>query len=471
MLIILRNNLWAFVKDSRPIDDRIIYDTLSIKVEGARFSPAYKQGRWDGYERLYSLSGRYFPSGLISTVEKELIRKGIPFKVKEARKAPKAQIKSLAVVAPYLREDQKEAAQTAIAQTGGIIQAATGSGKTLLAVAITRALDLPTLFLVNQADLMHQAANQYLARGGTTVGKIGEGLWEPHPEFTVATIQTLHRRLSSEKVQNFLAGIQVLFVDECHGVAAKSSYKVAMSTKNTYYRFGLSGTPLDRTDGRNLRVVAALGPVIYKLSSGEAISQNLLSKAEINFIEPSYIGYDLSLTGSYFRVYKHGIEFCEERNKLITHICNVANKPALVFCNTVRHACAVRDGLQEVGLRTELVWGAWGGEARLEALQKLGKGILEVVVSSPVFDSGIDLPELQSVIIAAGGKSPIKLLQRIGRGMRKTSTKSTFEVWDIFDSAHRYLANHTWDRIRVLKREGFTVNRIKEEDIEKKKEK
>src|SRR3990167_8611612 len=101
IVIILRNNLWAFVKDSRPIDDRIIYDTLSIKVEGARFSPAYKQGRWDGYERLYSLSGRYFPSGLISTVEKELIRKGIPFKVKEARKAPKAQIKSLAVVAPY----------------------------------------------------------------------------------------------------------------------------------------------------------------------------------------------------------------------------------------------------------------------------------------------------------------------------------------------------------------------------------
>jgi hypothetical protein len=112
-----------------------------------------------------------------------------------------------------------------------------------------------------------------------------------------------------------------------------------------------------------------------------------------------------------------------------------AEKPCLVFVQHLKHGRELTKAVEAAGVGARFAWGQKSTAQRRELLDQLDRGYFEVLVCNVVFQEGIDLPSLRSVVIAAGGASKIATIQRIGRGMRADARtgKTAFEVWDVFD--------------------------------------
>lgn len=110
-----------------------------------------------------------------------------------------------------------------------------------------------------------------------------------------------------------------------------------------------------------------------------------------------------------------------------------------------------------VGLRAGYVHGAHTTEQREAAIEQLVAGRLEVLVCSVIFQEGVDVPALRSVVIAAGGQSTIAAIQRVGRGLRKSEGKTSCVVWEVLDRGQRWLEAHARARRLAYQAEGYEV--------------
>ena len=122
-----------------------------------------------------------------------------------------------------------------------------------------------------------------------------------------------------------------------------------------------------------------------------------------------------------------------------------------------KHGQSLKSMLAVKGLTCDFVNGKHQVADRTKFVDSLTEGTADILIASKVFQEGIDIPKLETVVIASGGKSVIAILQKIGRGMRVTATKNTFEVHDIRDVGNKWLENHAKSRIKSYEREGHTV--------------
>ena len=324
-------------------------------------------------------------------------------------------------------------------------------------------------------------------------GRVGDGKWDEQ-EFTVCTFQTLAKALRKKrgKIQNPAAYAKAkallnraigVLVDECHTLPAASFWGVLMAAENAYYRIGVSGTPLARGDKRSVFAVAALGPVQYRIKPGVLVDEGVLAKARIRMVPCEQFLNDpicqrchgtgdsgmgpssCSLcegkgtrTPRWQQVEKALIIKSKVRNALfVKYVAQHADFPNLSFVNSIEHGKILQEMFGLYGLRSSFVWGKHGTEQRDEALRKLVDGELDVLVASKVFQEGIDAPPIRSIGIASGGKSSIAALQKIGRGMRVTDDKDAFDVFDMYDSGHKWLVRHRNGRIKAFTSEGYEV--------------
>lgn len=266
--------------------------------------------------------------------------------------------------------------------------------------------------------------------------------------------------LSVEGTNTFVA--DGLVVHNCHTLPSDSFWSVAMATP-AHYRFGLSGTPLARGDKRSVLAVGALGPVVYRIKPDVLIQAGVLAKPKIRLVQV----VQRSDRPTWQGVYGESVVRSVARNKAVVDCAKRAEKPCLVFVKEITHGKLVKKALEQSGLNAEFVYGQDDTSERREAIKRLVRGDSDVLVCSVVFQEGIDIPQLRSVVIASGGKSVIAALQRIGRGMRKSTGKDEFEVHDIADkgcgcgsrghAGCRWLEKHTKARVKAYAGEGFEV--------------
>ena len=91
---------------------------------------------------------------------------------------------------------------------------------------------------------------------------------------------------------------------------------------------------------------------------------------------------------------------------------------------------------------------------------------IPVLVASPIMDEGIDISGIHTVVIAAGGKSPSRLLQRVGRGMRTEDGKDKVEIIDFWDTGVKLLQGHSQERKATYEEQGYKVSVVMPEDLE-----
>ena len=440
------------------LEEDWLREYLSFPDAEARFKPGS-----DGKIHLFQDLGASFPSGFLGPVQKAAADAGKVVELIDKRRRPCERDPEADI--GWLFDYQREAVERVIFKGRGIVQIPTGGGKTEVAVALARALPTEWLFLVHRTSLGEQAAARFEMRNAEhgvdlgPAGVIGEGKWTEGPRFTAATFQTIAAAVKNRdpRALSLLGRVGGLVVDECHVLPASSFYDVA-SACDAYFRVGLSGTPLDRSDRKSIYAIAALGPVVHKMKTELLIERGVLAKAKIRMLTVSQAPNAVTWAG----VYSEAIVRSEKRNRKILQIAKRAAKPSLLFVKDVKHGHKLAQMLTCNGVPADFVYGKHSTDYRKARVNALKRGALDVLVCSVIFQEGVDVPELRSVINASGSKSVIATLQRLGRGMRLDRAPDgtvreggdVFEMWDLFDVGNGWLERHAKARRQAYVQEG-----------------
>jgi superfamily II DNA or RNA helicase len=451
-----------------------IYDALAYKVKGSEHAARYaskKWGRhyeWDGIKSFFDKKNKYFLTGLLGVVVKALRDKGIPVEVVDGRQRPlpSPYASDFSLKGIELRDYQERVIDDFLGAKRGVARLATGAGKTEIAIALTKHLGLPTLFLTHRINLLTQTARRYVARCPELknhIGVLGGGLNEPK-RVTIATVQTLFAMIKKhpKPMAEFLSQFQFLVVDEAHRSGAKQFYVPASLCRNAYYRLALTATPFMGGDAESdMYLMGITADVISRVSNGELIERGILAKPLFKFFtvtEP-----DLSRFHDWRDVYERGIMFNASRNMLVasqTKKLTDMGKKTLVIVRECAHGELLTGLIKEQGVRTLYCDGRHSGSEREGALDALRKDRIDCIVATNIFDEGIDVHDINAIVLAAGTKSAPALFQRTGRAIRKKSEAvgNYAIIIDFIDDTHRILRDHSTLRYEMVKNEpGFTI--------------
>ena len=244
-----------------------------------------------------------------------------------------------------------------------------------------------------------------------------------------------------------------MFVDECHHAGSETWYDVCTACPANY-RYGLSGTPMDRTDGANLRLLAAIGPIIVDIPNKFLVERGISAKTYIIFSKITAPMLPKKLV--YASAYKQGV--VENPNALIkiidwTKAFQEAGLSTLILCEQIEHGKAIDKALwtatDGVFIPHLFIHGEEDTAVRVNALKDFGERRLPVLIASTILDEGVDVPTIDALILAGSRKSRIKTMQRLGRGLRGNKLIAV----EFANFTHDLLLKHSLTRWEDYKKE------------------
>jgi len=445
--------LTYLLKADSPKEEGWIASALTYTVPNFWFMKSFKRGVWDGRFSFYNKWSKSFPTGLLDVLPESLKPYLI---ITDGRKKPECLVCEPEAAGIELRDYQIESVRRAIEKENCIITAPTNAGKTECGAAIIHSLSgLKTLWVTHRGALSSQTRERLENRLGESVGLIQGNEFDPNVRVNVGMVQTLCTRLKSEKrYKEYLHSVDVMILDECHHTSSKTWQSIAKNC-TAYYRIGLSATPLLREEISNLWLIGLTGSEIKTVSNKELIQRGISAAPRIIRIRNVV---RIRIQGLYRRSYEIGIEENEDRNKTIAGLARLHKEQGdttLVLVNTIKHGQAI---LVKSPEGTVFLTGNDPAEYRDSVLHGLRSGEVKTVIATPIFDEGVDAPQIGVLILAGAGKSHLLLLQRLGRGMRKkTSGKNEVLVYDFEDRGDKYLEGHSLYRLKLYRDEGFKV--------------
>ncbi len=445
---IIIQDISSYIKDVQKVPHAlaIVREVCRARPAGYQFTPKYKKGMWDGYISLMQ-SMTKFPTGLLHLVAKRLMAEGFKLSYKiesQYLTYDKAIIQKDMLNGIELRDNQIDAIKTLLEKRRGIAKMATNAGKTEVMAGIIKALGVPkTMVIVNSKDLLYQTATRFQTRLGIEIGMIGDGLWEPKT-VTVAMVQTLYSRLKEPWLGN-----TVVMLDECHHTSSDRTLDVVNKISGGY-RFGFSGTPIKYDLLSDMKLVSVTGRILVDVTNNELIEKGYSAKPIVHIRTITNDADDL-YEAKYQVAYKEMIVDNSYRNTCIADIAKESKGIVLVLVNQVHQGNKLLDLIQDA----VFVNGSDDTRYRKDILEIMRVAKHGIFIASPIFDEGVDVPSIDTVILAGGGKSHIKLLQRIGRGLRKKENGNVLHIYDFIDDTNKYLLSHSEARIDVYVQEGF----------------
>lgn len=430
-------------------------------------SDSYAQGQT---EESLLVSGRMFPAGLAARVARAARESGHTVEV--VHREPTLRPHTTMPI-DRLWPHQAEAWRRSLEARRGIVQHATGAGKGTLIVYTAEAIlqgevPGPVLVIVTSRKLLTEMRGRFMAEMDRRVSLLGAGFHDnPHrATVLVTTVPSIltHKNFPYERWKAVLP-------DEIHGGAAEGYRTVLHRLTNAEFRVGYSATPKSRHDRKTLHIYGALGEVIHTFSPTKAAEAGVTAEARITLetiLHPAH-----SVAGGYTAWERRALARNTPRNKAAAVVARDAAKPALLFVRTEEHQTALMEALKDAGVTAVAVNGKRMGVSECNrAVKQLVRGDVEVLVSTPLFRQGVDIPEVRTVINAAGGMSVIDVIQKVGRGSRRHqrdgSTKDHFDVVDFWDmgcgcngehASCRWLAKHSAARLKAYETFGFKVKR------------
>ena len=442
---------------------------------------------------VYDVMNDRFPAGLLPDIGRAAQRDEVALEVVDLR-APMPTPSG--VVPRWLDASQLEAMEASIKFGRGILQHATGAGKTELFVAMAGVVwpTEPALFLAPRAQLAIQARERWALRASEghvpaeETGLLAEGE-KTVRRVTFGTFQTVHAGLTAgvPACLALLERVVLLAGDECHTAAADTFFPVLMGTPRARLRFGLSATPLQRHDERGVLTLGAFGPVIHKVSAPDLVTTGRLVAPVIEMhalkqiamrahprdtapgrvctgcpaIDDEPCADDCATmdprSGIFQRVYRELVVESTPRNELLVQLIAQAPKPALVFVKNLDHAKYLAAMLARAVGSVRVVNGSKSTAQRERVVQELQRHELDVAVATSVWEAGVDIPELRTVVNAGAGASSIRSVQMLGRGLRGAEGKDAALMIDILDQGEPSLERHARQRRKAYKAEGFEV--------------
>lgn len=447
------------------MEHRLVWKALSYRDPGYEIAMRKVGRRWNGWKSVYDQRRKQFPSGLLPMVCEDLQKAEWDFDVQDCRVAPGKPSWPVGLSGVELRDYQTEAVTKFLNAGQGVLKMGTGAGKTEVAVAIAKSISQPMIFLTHRLNLMYQAAERFASRWPERkkdIGFIGDGHMSFRP-LTFATVQSVHSAIKKygDAALDELKRYRLMIIDEAHRVGSTQFNVCAKALVGAYWRLGLTATPfMSENPADNLHLLGAVGGVIYEVTSTRLIEEGFLARPYFKY---HVINRPTGLRGlrNWRDIYEQGIVHNEFRNNVVvkntTGVIELGYRP-LVIVSEVAHGELLKDKLAAQGVACRFISGKDDVRMRVAALKALAKGEHQCLVCSTIFDEGIDVTEVSSVILAAGNKSAPALLQRTGRAVRKKKDRNTALVVDFIDRQHPVLERHSLQRYSLIKAEpGFAI--------------
>lgn len=450
-----------------PEVQQALRDSLSYIVSGSVFAEASKQGYWDGTKNLYNLKTQMFPTGLLRRAIVTLSQCGYQIDIEDKREKPTG--KEIKLKNVTLRDYQEEVRDEMVKKTRGILMAGTGSGKTIMIASIIAKLGVKSLVVVPTAVLLTQTVEVLADKLGCDIGMIGDGINKPR-NITVATYQSLTDSEDTKKskfdaslgrwkkvnkkqvvvrdeLTEYLESVECVFLDETHHAVSASIQQVMQACPNAYYRYGCSATPFNNRD-EDVLTEAACGRVVKEITASYLIKHGWLSKPTIHLIPFKQQRGGIATT--YAGLYEEKILNNPVRNDLLRRIIEYRadmGDSVLVSVRYLEHGKMLHESLvNKYGEDVVFVNSKVATKTLNEALKKLENKEIKICIGTSLINEGVNLPALNTLVLAGTPKSKIATMQLVGRVLRKTEDKSTVDVYDIQDFNCKYFTSASRER-------------------------
>lgn len=316
-----------------------------------------------------------------------------------------------------------------------LIISATGTGKTILAGLAARNFDPErVLFVAHTAQILRKAATEFQRVFQTDADETGFFIGQQREidrRFTFATVQSLSRidNLADISPKQF----DYIIIDEVHRSGAES-YRRIIDHFRPDFLLGLTATP-ERTDGFNVYELFDHN-VPFEIRLGDALESRMLVPFDYYGVSDyeSMNGYTISDDSTVAE--KVARERVEHLVKVLEDYSFPSGTKGLIFCSSNKEAARLSQELNQYtlygkALRTVALSGADSIERREATVDKLQAGELDFIITVDIFNEGIDIPDVNVIMMLRSTQSSIIFTQQLGRGLRKAKSKETLRVIDV----------------------------------------
>jgi superfamily II DNA or RNA helicase len=477
----------------------IIRDEVNVKIEGldldarrrltnhfkyevpyARYLPAVRLGRWDGKVAYFQLGGSTYVNLLpeilpmleemdydVDLDDQRDYRTTFEFEpVSESTFSDRAWPVGhpMAGEPIMLRDYQVEIINDFLANPQCLQEVATGAGKTIMTAALSHSVEQygRSLVIVPNKSLVTQTERDY-RNLGLDVGVFFGDRKEFGRTHTICTWQSLNVLLKNTKnataditIGEFLEGVVCVIVDEVH-MAKADALKTLLTgvMSRVPIRWGLTGTiPKEEFESQALAV--SLGPVVSRLAAAELQERGVLAQCHVNIVQL----VDHTEYNNYQSELKYLLEEpgrLDTMARLIQEVNRTGNTLVLVDRIAAGHALVER-----LGDRAVFVSGATRAGERQEHYDSVAEATDKIIVATyGIAAVGINIPRIFNLVLVEPGKSFVRVIQSIGRGIRRAEDKDYVQIWDI-TSTCRFAKRHLTKRRTYYKeaRYPFTQERL-----------
>jgi superfamily II DNA or RNA helicase len=459
-----------------------------FQPQGYQFSPAYKNRVWDGWIRIFQPLKPVLYVGLFSKLRKFCEDRGYelnaPTHLMEGETVPDDYGYEIAKEVNCKfepRDYQNKYIVDAIRDSRSLSLSPTSSGKSLIIYLIQqhyyRAFEHRTLIIVPTISLVHQMAGDFIDYGcdPSHIYKIQGGVDKNTvAPIVISTWQSLIKGLNKDWFSQF----KVVLGDEAHLFQAKSLQKIMEGLDECYYRHGFTGT-LKSEESKTHRLVleGCFGSVRKHVSTKDLMDDGTIADFNIKAIVLSHsienrkaFKKALGKVQNTSQKYPAEREYLTNNNKRNIFIRNLLwslkDQNNLVLFDLVeKHGKILEPMLHKEGRQLHFIYGATKGTERERIRHMIENDPIkqhDILASFGTFSTGINLKKLDNVIFASGSKSEVKVLQSIGRALRKGNDADKATLYDIADDLsvgayQNYTLQHFRKRIEIYGTEQFEV--------------
>jgi len=430
---------------------RSLVNAFKYDVPYARYLPAVRLGRWDGKVSYFQLGGSTYINLLpeiIPILEKfnydiDLDDQRDYTTTFEFAQVTEDSYKHIAWPKGHpaegepmrLRDYQVEIINNFLANPQCLQEVATGAGKTVMTAALSDAVTAygRSIVIVPNKSLVTQTEKDYINMG-LDVGVYFGDRKEWGRRHTICTWQSLNVLLKNTKngttqddctIGEFIEGVVCVIVDEVHMAKADALKTLLTGVMSRIpIRWGLTGT-IPKEKFESVALLVSLGPVISKLSASELQSQGVLAQCHVNIVQLE----DHAEFANYQSELKYLLEE-PDRLKTIADLVRQVNATGntLVLVDRIAAGQALVEQLQDA----VFVSGATKAKDRQDEYDEVAEATGKIIVATyGVAAVGINIPRIFNLVLIEPGKSFVRVIQSIGRGIRKAEDKDHVQIWDV----------------------------------------
>ena len=475
--ILIKDEVNVKLEGLDPATRRKCSDKLKFFLPHAYHMPAYKLGRWDGTVRFCDVGGRTYLN-LLDDLLPIIMSSGYEIDIDDRREHTTLEFDTIndefwgdtcwpeghpAEGEPIrLRDYQVEVVNKFLESPQALQEIATGAGKTIMTATLSKLVEKygRSIVIVPNKDLVRQTEEDYL-NCGLDAGVYFGDRKDIEKTHTICTWQSLNSLLKKTKkgednIMDFIEDVSCVIVDEVHQAKADVLKDLLTSVfARVPLRWGLTGT-IPKSDHEFATIRASLGDIVNRLAAKDLQDIGVLSNCHVNIVQTQ--------EPQAYTDYQSELKFLLEDKKRQEYLANLIKEISKTG-NTLVLTGRINSGqaLQELIPEADFVQGAMKSDDRKTAYKEINEGTNSITIATyGVAAVGINIPRIFNMVLLEPGKSFVRVIQSIGRGVRVAKDKDFVQIWDI-TSRCKFSKRHLTERKKFYKdaEYPFSIEKVK----------